>query len=524
MDGNRPRPCSRPRPCLNNTRRWVTGVLRTWVTPVTRPCRCSPLLLLLLAAGILAAPARAQAPYYPPAGDAWERRTPEQAGLRPASVQAAVELALARESTSPRDLLENHRRTFGREPHGEAVGPFRDRGRATGLIVRGGYIVAEWGDPHRVDVTFSVTKSFLSTVVGLAVDRGLIRDVHDPVAGYVPPVVALRGTPGFMAPLVPVPESTEGPATATATRTLPVTSTRMSPDPTKRMSPDPSTRMSPDTTTRMSPDTTTRMSPDTTTRTSPDTTSHEATGVAFAAFEVLDLFVSEHNRRITWDHLLRQTSDWQGTLWGKPDWADRPRGDVSQWRARPRDEAGTVYAYNDVRVNLLALAALNVWRRPLPQVLRELVMDPIGASGTWRWYGYDNSWLVLDGALVQSVSGGAHWGGGMFINARDMARFGLLTARRGRWGDRQILSEQWLHDATTPGVNPQYGYMNFFLNTGRRALPSAPEQAFYHLGAGNNVIYVDPVNDIVVVARWIDNLRSLDGMIERLMAGMTRDR
>jgi CubicO group peptidase (beta-lactamase class C family) len=498
MDGTRPRPCSRPRPCPNNTRSWVTGVLRTWVTPVSCSRPYGPLLLLLLAAGVLAAPARAQAPYYPPAGDAWERRTPEQAGFRPASVQAAVELALARESASPRDLLENHRRTFGREPHGEAVGPFRDRGEATGLIVRGGYIVAEWGDPHRVDVTFSVTKSFLSTVVGLAVDRGLVRDVHDPVAGYVPPVVALRGTPGFMAPLVPVPESTEGPATATATRTLPATSTRMSPDPR------------------------TRMSPDTSARTSPDTTSHEATGVAFAAFEVLDLFVSEHNRRITWDHLLRQTSDWQGTLWGKPDWADRPRGDVAQWRARPRDEAGTVYAYNDVRVNLLALAALNVWHRPLPQVLRELVMDPIGASGTWRWYGYDNSWLVLDGALVQSVSGGAHWGGGMFINARDMARFGLLTARRGRWGNSQILSEQWLHDATTPGVNSQYGYMNFFLNTGRRALPSAPEQAFYHLGAGNNVIYVDPVNDIVIVARWIDNLRSLDGMIERLMDGMTR--
>jgi CubicO group peptidase (beta-lactamase class C family) len=467
MNGNHPRPCPRAR----------AQARRPCPCPRSRPC--SLLLLLLLVAGILAAPARAQAPYYPPAGDAWERRTPEQAGLRPASVQAAVELALERESTSPRDLLENHRRTFGREPHGEAVGPFRDRGGATGLILRGGYIVAEWGDPHRVDVTFSVTKSFVSTVVGLAVDRGLIRDVHDPVAGYVPPIVALRGTPGFMAPLVPVPESTEGPATATATRML----------------------------------------PSTTTRTSPDTTSHDAAGVAFAAFEVLNLFVSEHNRRITWDHLLRQTSDWQGTLWGKPDWADRPRGDVGQWRARRRDEPGTVYAYNDVRVNLLALAALNVWRRPLPQVLRELVMDPIGASGTWRWYGYDNSWLVLDGALVQSVSGGAHWGGGMFINARDMARFGLLTARRGRWGDHQILSEQWLRDATTPGVNPQYGYMNFFLNTGRRALPSAPEQAFYHLGAGNNVIYVDPVNDVVIVARWIDNVRSLDGMIERLMSG-----
>jgi CubicO group peptidase (beta-lactamase class C family) len=244
-------------------------------------------------------------------------------------------------------------------------------------------------------------------------------------------------------------------------------------------------------------------------------------GVAYDAFEVLEPFGSPHARRITWDHLLRQTSDWEGTLWGKPDWADRPRGELDAWRARERNEPGTVYNYNDVRVNLLALAALNVWRRPLPQVLREHVMDPIGASATWRWYGYDNSWIVLDGQLVQSVSGGAHWGGGMWISARDLARFGLLTARGGRWGERRILSEEWIGMATTPGsAQPTYGFMNFFVNTGRRQLPSAPEQAFYHLGAGNNVVYVDPVNDIVIVARWISNLRAMDGVVQRVMDGM----
>jgi CubicO group peptidase (beta-lactamase class C family) len=443
---------------------------RVWrPRPASMYCLC-----LLLLAPLLPGPGQGAAHaqhYVPPPGAAWERRAPEQVGLSAAAVQEAVALALASESASPRDLLENHRRTFGREPHGEAVGPFRDRGEATGMILRHGYIVAEWGDPERVDVTFSVTKSFLSTAVGLAFDRGLIPDLHAPVHHTMAPVVALAGAPGGAA-LVPVPASSEGPATATSTRML------------------------------------------------GETTAAALPGVAFAAFEVLPLFESEHNRRITWDHLLRQTSDWQGTLWGKPDWADRPRGDLDAWRSRARDEPGTVYAYNDVRVNLLALAALNLWREPLPQVLKEHVMDPIGASHTWRWYGYDNSWIVLDGRLVQSVSGGAHWGGGMFISARDMARFGLLTARRGRWGDRQILSEEWVRNATTPGVNGNYGYMNYFLNTGRRQLPAAPEEAFYHLGAGNNVVYIDPVNDIVIVARWINNLRSLDGMIQRLMADL----
>lgn len=379
---------------------------------------------------LAALPAALAAQYVPPAG-AWDRRSADQVGLDPAAVRDAIALAIAGESTNSRDLAENHVGTFGREPHGEAVGPFRERGGPTGIIIRGGYIVEEWGEPDRVDMTFSVTKSFLSSVVGVAYDRGLIGDLTEPVHGDMAPVL-----------------------------------------------------------------------------TYPD-------GV------LIEPFASDHNRRITWEHLLRQTSDFEGTLWGKPDWADRPRGDIEQWKVRPRNEPGTVYTYNDVRVNALALAALNVWRRSLPQVLAEHVMDPIGASHTWRWYGYETSWVVLDGELMQSVSGGGHWGGGMFISARDMARFGLLTLRRGRWGDRQILSEEWISLATTPTpVQPTYGFMNFFLNTGRRPLPSAPDQAFYHLGSGNNMIYVDPVNDLVVVLRWISSMRAADGVIQRLLAGI----
>jgi CubicO group peptidase (beta-lactamase class C family) len=109
----------------------------------------------------------------------------------------------------------------------------------------------------------------------------------------------------------------------------------------------------------------------------------------------------------------------------------------------------------------------------------------------------------------------------MFISARDMARFGLLTLRRGRWGGKQLISEQWIRMATTPTpVQRTYGFMNFFLNTGRQPMPAAPEQAFYHLGAGNNVIYVDPVNDLVIVARWINNLGAVNTMVERLLAGI----
>ena len=200
-------------------------------------------------------------------------------------------------------------------------------------------------------------------------------------------------------------------------------------------------------------------------------------------------------------------------MWGKPDWADRPDPDSKKWLNRTRNTQGTVFEYNDVRVNALALAATSVFRQPLPQVLKKKIMDPIGASSTWRWTGYRNAWIVLDGNPVQSVSGGGHWGGGMFIHAEDMARFGLLTLRKGKWKDQQILSESWIRQSTTPGTaNKEYGYMNFYLNTDQKLIPGAPAEAFVHLGNGNNVVYVDPVNDLVVVLRWITQ----KGMTETL--------
>ena len=146
---------------------------------------------------------------------------------------------------------------------------------------------------------------------------------------------------------------------------------------------------------------------------------------------------------------MRQTSHWKGTLWDKPDWADRPPKNVAwtELQNQPMHEPGKNWKYNDDRVNLLAFSGLQVWRKPLPQVLKENIMDPIGASNTWRWHGYENSWVLLDGQMMQSVSGGGHWGGGVWINALDHARFGYLFLRNGKWKNKQIISEKWIEMA-----------------------------------------------------------------------------
>ncbi|HEY0521856.1 MAG TPA: serine hydrolase [Stellaceae bacterium] len=403
------------------------------------------LTLLALAATLPGAAAQTAATaagvYFPDA--TWDHKAPAEAGVDAQKLKDAIDFAVAGETKAPRDLVMNHYQTFGREPFGYAIGPIEERGDPTGLVIRHGYIVAEWGEPQRVDMTHSVTKSFLSSVVGVAFDRGMIRSLDDPVRDYVGPIQVYDPIPAV----------------------------------------NKSDRLS-------------------------------------GAPDLLFLFDTPHNRTITWDTMLRQTSDWEGVLWGKPDWADRPDANPATWTTRPRNKPGSVYKYNDTRVNVLALAALNVWRRPLPQVLKETIMDPIGASNGWRWFGYENSFVVLDGAIVQSVTGGGHWGGGMYINAYDMGRFGNLTLRHGKWKDRQLLSNRWVDMALTPTpAEPTYGFMNWFLNTDRKLWPSAPATAFAHIGNGTNIVYVDPDHDLVAVVRWIDS-KAIDGFLQRLLGAV----
>ena len=380
------------------------------------------LVVLLLTSALAAAPPAGigQDRYFPPRGE-WAASTPEEQGMDGAALQAAVDFALGNQNEGSRDLAVwlRDETGFGNEPFFDTYGPTTVRAAMSGLVIRHGKVVAEWGETRKVDMTFSVSKSFLSTVVGVAYDRGLIRNLDDSAVDYMPDD---------------------------------------------------------------------------------------------------ELFRSEHNRKITWDHLLRQTSDWRGTLFEMPAWADRPArttpdggpATFADIQNVPLSEPGTVYEYNDVRVNLLALVALNVWREPLPQVLRQNIMDPIGASNTWRWYGYRNSWVEIDGQMIQSVSGGGHWGGGMHISARDMARFGYLFLNDGVWDGERIISEEWIGRARTPGpANDGYGFMNWMLNTARerggeivRSVPQAPDAVWFS-GAGSNLIFFDRDSDVVIVVRWI---------------------
>ncbi|MEC7880116.1 MAG: serine hydrolase [Bacteroidota bacterium] len=362
--------------------------------------------ILLLAFLINTISLISQENYFPPKGS-WEVKTPSVFGINNEKILSAIKYAEDNQNDGDYDLRVEILKGFSSEPYHEILGPTKKRGSSNGLIIKNGYIIASWGDIDRVDMTFSVTKSYLSAITGIAIKKGLISSEKDKVSNYI----------------------------------------------------------------------------------------WDKT------------FDGNKNKKITWEHLLNQSSNWAGTLWGINDWEDRPnqRLNIDSWRSQEQKEPGSYYKYNDVRVNVLAYSLLHVFRESLPKVLQQNIMNQIGASDSWRWYGYENSWTNIDGHMIQSVSGGGHNGGGVFINSLDHARFGLLYLNNGNWNGKTILTKEWIDKSIFPSPsNLEYGYM-WWLNKrkGEDYWKEVPENVYYGSGFGGNYIVIIPDNKIVIVARWM---------------------
>jgi CubicO group peptidase (beta-lactamase class C family) len=194
----------------------------------------------------------------------------------------------------------------------------------------------------------------------------------------------------------------------------------------------------------------------------------------------------------------------------------------AEMKPRAIQAPGAFYEYNDVRINRFSLSLLRLFGTGLPDVLKAEIMDPIGASQTWRWVPYNNSQVEIGGRQIGSVSGGTRWGGGLWIDSEDLARFGLLILNHGRWGQRQLVSAKWLKDAVTPSAHgPDYGYL-WWLNTKKEQWPNGPATSFAAIGNGSNTIWIDPEHDIVFVWHWHQG-KAMDGMIQRIVASVTSD-
>ena len=242
-------------------------------------------LLLTLTLACQRPVANTAKPYFPPKGDNWARLSPDKAGMNAALLDSAVAFAKTQETQQMKPDFSTQEEIFG-----TLLGPMpTSRAATNGIVLRHGYIVAEWGDTRAVDPTYSVAKSVLSTLVGISHERGLIPDIHEPVAKLI----------------------------------------------------------------------------------------HDGG------------YGSAQNRDITWEDHLHQTTEWEGELWGKnADFVGHEAFGKGERKPRALQQHGTYYEYNDVRINRMALSLLRLWKKPLPSVVRDEIMNPIGASDTWQYIPY----------------------------------------------------------------------------------------------------------------------------------------
>ena len=323
----------------------------------------------------------------------------------------AVEVAAAEQATRSvsgvGDMASYLATQVGDVSHRDLLGPLLDGSGASGVVVRRGAVLASWGDPTRVEMAFSATKSVLSLVAGVPHDDGMLM-LDEPVSRVVD----------------------------------------------------------------------------------------------------LPQLANPHGLFITWRHLLDQTSQWEGELWGKPTSVDVQS--TREGTESPGGPPGEGWAYNDVRVNVSALALTALMGRSLTDVLHERILGPIGASPSWSWHGYPDSFLTIDGARTPVVSGGAHWGGGLWISALDLARIGHLCVRTGAWEHKQILSSRWIEQLWTPcPVKPDYG-LSWWLNDDHSVWPTAPATGRCARGnGGRHLLWIDPARDLVISSRWGNNVGNL---------------
>lgn len=167
---------------------------------------------------------------------------------------------------------------------------------------------------------------------------------------------------------------------------------------------------------------------------------------------------------------------------------------------------GTTWAYNNSAIQTLDQVLRNATGEDTDDFAEEHLFAPIGM---------DDSHMTQDG------SGSTATFFGLQSTCEDLARFGYLFLRNGAWDGEQVVPEQWVEDAVgapSQELNASYGYL-WWLNregpmgnpaqatTGEadgsvedgQMVPEAPEDMFWALGLGNQVVAVDPGSETVVV-------------------------
>lgn len=163
-------------------------------------------------------------------------------------------------------------------------------------------------------------------------------------------------------------------------------------------------------------------------------------------------------------------------------------------------EPGERWDYSNLGVQTLEAVLKNaIGGGDIEQYYQTKVFEPIGMSAT----------------LGRDLAGNPQTYRGLSATCRELARFGYLYARGGRWKGQQVVPKAWIEESTVPStdLNAAYGYLWWLNNWGDVVLPSipergeftgkmfpsAPDELYMGLGAFGQLLAVDPDAEIVVV-------------------------
>jgi len=120
----------------------------------------------------------------------------------------------------------------------------------------------------------------------------------------------------------------------------------------------------------------------------------------------------------------------------------------------------------------------------------------------------------------------AHRYYGFRMSTRDLARFGLLYLRNGKWQDQEIISKEWVQESTESHsqIWPDggYGYMWWTgIRGGLIANVNVENHCYMASGAGVNKLIVLPYRDLVVVHR-VDTFQGLPTQLPNQVGRLLR--
>jgi CubicO group peptidase (beta-lactamase class C family) len=154
-------------------------------------------------------------------------------------------------------------------------------------------------------------------------------------------------------------------------------------------------------------------------------------------------------------------------------------------------EPGEAFTYNSGGSHLLAaVLAAAVKQDPLAYA-KAVLFEPLGIRRL-KWNEHQG---LIEG------------GTGLHLSTHDLAKLGILYANNGRWGDRQIVSSEWVNMATRPhskglvnykpSIYGQYGY-HWWVSSGQST--NVPNY-YFAFGYGGQYLAVAPDHQLVAVVR-----------------------